>query len=97
MKKKLFDPTEFKKPLSILYLDIPELHLNTEIGMEFWEAISDSTDLSLFDTKAVQILINYKWGIIKPKVYSSYLYPYLAFLFTFSAWSNFLYEYREYN
>jgi hypothetical protein len=43
----------------------------------------------------VQILINYKWSIIKPKVFSGYLYPYLAFLLTFSAWSNFLYEQRD--
>jgi hypothetical protein len=91
----MFNPSEFKKPITIKYLDVPELHLNTKIGKDFWNAISESVDLSLFDTKVVQILINYKWSIIKPKVFSGYLYPYLLFLLTFSAWSNFLYELRD--
>lgn len=93
--KKLFDPSKYKKDITILYLDIPEIHLNTPIGKEFFEAIAESEDLRLFETKVVQILINYKWESIRPKVFRLYLYPYIVFLLSFSIWSNFVYEIRH--
>ena len=47
--EEVFDPKDFKKPIEILYFDLPEFLLNTKIGMEFFEALSDSDDLSLFE------------------------------------------------
>jgi hypothetical protein len=29
---KLFDQEKFKRPIQVKYFDLPELHLNTEIG-----------------------------------------------------------------
>jgi hypothetical protein len=51
--EKLFDKASFKKNIAINYLDIPEIHLNTNIGKEFFEAVSQSDDLRLFETKVV--------------------------------------------
>jgi len=56
----------FKKPMTITYFDIPELHMNNEIGFEFWKQLGMTPDYDIFDKKAIQVLINYKWRGFKP-------------------------------
>ena len=78
----------FKRLIEIKYFDLPELHINTKLGKEFWGSLANTEDLNLFNTEAVQILVNFKWNRIEGRIFKKYLYPYIVFLIVFSTWSN---------
>jgi len=92
---RLFCPDMFKKPIDLNYFDLPELHLNTKIGQLFWYELGKSDETDIFDTKAIQILISYKWRGIQYKVFRRYLIPYVLFILIFTIWSNVFYEQRN--
>lgn len=91
---RLFDKELFKKPMNIKYFDIPELHLNTPIGYEFWRQLGSTPESDIFERKVIQILINYKWRGFKPLIFVRFVIPYLLFIATFTVWSNFFYTRR---
>lgn len=45
----LFSKEDFKKPITLKYLDIPGLYTNNEIGNEFFESLSSSPDINIFE------------------------------------------------
>jgi hypothetical protein len=92
---RLFDAELFKKPMTISYFDLPELHLNNEIGFKFWKALGETPEFDLFDKKAIQILINYKWRGFQPEILKRFVIPYFLFILTFTLWSNLFYENRN--
>ena len=89
---RLFDKELFKKPMTIKYFDFPDLHLNTPIGYEFWHELGTTPEYDIFNRKVIQILINFKFYDLKPKIFRRFIIPYLLFIFTFTLWSNLFYK-----
>lgn len=50
LAEQLFDKDQFKRTISIKYFDMPGLHLNTDVGKEFWNSLAGTEDLKLFNT-----------------------------------------------
>ena len=47
--------------MDYIYLDLPFIHLNTEEGMDFLEALKINKNLDLYAKESVQILITKHW------------------------------------
>jgi len=92
LSDQVFDPKDFKKPIEISYFDLPELLTMSKLGHEFWEAMSETDDLNLFDKQVVKIMINYKWKTVLPQIIKFQMIPYMIFLLFFSIYSNFVYN-----
>jgi len=58
MKEELFDKEGALQPMSLMYLDVPNLYSNTPEGMDLIYALMAAEDLSIFALKSVQIIID---------------------------------------
>jgi len=47
--------------MDLQYVDVPNIHTNTPVGMDFVKALSDCEDLELFNNGVIHILIDNHW------------------------------------
>jgi len=47
--------------MDLRYLDAPNIHKNTPVGMDFVKALSKCGDLELFNNGVIQILLDNHW------------------------------------
>ena len=63
IKKKLFDTNKGLQPMTLQFLDLPNVHKSTEEGQELiyalYEMHKENEDLEVFGLKSVQILIDW--------------------------------------
>lgn len=57
MKDKLYESKGALQPMSMQYLDIPNIFRHTAEGMDFMTALKETEDIEIFGLKSIQILI----------------------------------------
>jgi hypothetical protein len=90
LKDKLFSKekkadTEIKAE----FLDVVGVHCYTEdVGNEFFEALSETGDASLFQHRSVQAIIDFKWPLAREFTIKVLFIPFCLYLAVFVTWSN---------
>lgn len=56
------------------------------------EALGDSENIEFFDKKSIQVLIDYKWPLVKEYTIKKLFFPFAIYLATFFIFSNYYYE-----
>lgn len=91
MQEKMRNNAEQKRlPMTIQVFDFPKIHhFSNQTGKEIVLALSDSDDISIFDRKYVQALLEYQWPAIRYAIMRDLFMPYILFLTAFSYFSIF--------
>jgi hypothetical protein len=70
-------------------LDVVGLHCYTEdVGNEFFAALAETEDASLFSHRSVQAIINFKWPLAQEYTMKLLFFPFCLYLAIFVTWSN---------
>ena len=88
IRAKLFDRKQPLQPMEMNYLDMPFLHRPTKEGFDFIYALTKCSDLNLFSSKSVQVIIDSQarfWYRINHLFYGL---PMVINLCVFWYWSN---------
>jgi hypothetical protein len=68
--------------------DLPKLHhFNNKTGKEIVLALSESDDITIFDRKYVQAILEYQWPAIRRVIMFELFFPYVIMLATFNYYS----------
>jgi len=90
LKEKLF--TSEKKAdteIKAEFLDVVGVHCYTEdVGNEFFEALAETGDASLFQHRSVQAIIDFKWPLAREFTIKVLFIPFCLYLGVFVTWSN---------
>lgn len=65
----------------MLYIDMAEIHEFDVVGQAFYNAMSGTEMIELFDLESVRTLIMFKWPVVKNHIVAYLLCPFLLFLF----------------
>ena len=76
------------QPMNLYYLDVPNIFSNTPEGMDLIYALSKTDDMSIFNSKSVQIIIDEQQGRWLNIDYLAFLLPETLQLICFVYWSN---------
>lgn len=60
IKNELFDMNKALQPMCLQYLDAPFVHTQTDLGYDFVDSLRKCKDITVFDLKSVQILIDHQ-------------------------------------
>lgn len=61
---------------------------------EFFMALADTEDMSLFENKGIQQLIDYRWPLAREFVVKRLFLPFVFYLATFVLFMGTIYEWR---
>ena len=62
IQKAVYEETEGSyRPMELVYFDLPFLHLHTEEGMDFLDALKDNKNKATFARPSVQTLVDKQW------------------------------------
>lgn len=76
--------------------DFPKLHhFSNPIGRQLIVKISESDDISIFDQKYVQAILEYQWPAIRRAIFKDLLLPYIVFLLAFNYYAIFQFEAQQ--
>ena len=92
MEERLFKKQGVQKRMLMRYLDVPLLHLPSEDGFAFINALSDiksGENLEIYSKRSIQILINSHWERQQWKLHALLFAPFLVMLTVYCIWSNF--------
>ena len=79
--------------MSITVFDIPAFHhFGNPNGRQLVQAFSKSDDISLFDRKFVQAILEYQWPAVRYAILRDLFAPYLVFLMAFNYYAIFQFE-----
>ena len=71
--------------MSIKVFDIPKFHhFSSQNGRLLVQAFSQSDDISIFDRKFVQAILEYQWPAVRLAILRDLFAPYIAFLVAFN-------------
>jgi uncharacterized membrane protein len=68
---------------------------DNELCQEFFSALAETEDMSLFDNKGIINLIEFRWPLAREYVIKRLFVPFVIFLFTFVLYMGQIYEWRE--
>jgi hypothetical protein len=76
--------------------DLPKLHhFNNKTGKEIVLALSESDDITIFDRKYVQAILEYQWPAIRSVIMFELFFPYVIMLGTFNYYSIIQFEQQQ--
>ena len=89
-------PSKIDKELRLEFIDVPNLHTYTDLGQEqFFNALSNTEKMEIFDIKAIRYIIDYKWPLAKSYTIWRLFVPFIFFLFTYIVYMNIIYYKRN--
>jgi hypothetical protein len=91
IQAKFFKNTGPTKLMEMFQLDIPHIHLHSNIqGVRFIDALNNTKEVDLFLLKSIQAIINYHWnsGLVRSYLWGCLIIPYFIQLSLFIVWSN---------
>ena len=92
----MFQETGVEPNVKCEILDMPAMyHFQDETFDRFHDALADSTNYELFQSKAVQKIIDFNFPIVKKYTIRKLFMPFAAFLFLFVFYNNFVYVQRS--
>jgi hypothetical protein len=72
------------------FLDIVGVHTYTDdVAVKFFDALAETSDLSLFSHRSVQAIIEFKWPLVREFTIKVLFIPFCIYLAVFVTWSNF--------
>jgi hypothetical protein len=94
---KLFEKAEAAEAeCKVEFLDIVGLHCYTyEVAHQFFDALSQTSDLSLFSYRSVQSIIDFKWPLTREYTMKVLFFPFCIYLAVFVTWSNVFNQYTH--
>lgn len=83
--------------MSVHVFDFPKMHhFSNENGKELVLALSEQEDLTIFDQKFVQAILEYQWPPVRRAIIEKLMIPYMIFLVAFNYYAVYQFE-EEYN
>ena len=71
------------------FLDIVGVHTYTDdVAVKFFDALAETSDLSLFSHRSVQAIIEFKWPLVREFTIKVLFIPFCIYLAVFVTWSN---------
>ena len=86
VQQRLRDNAEQKRlPMKLRVFDFPKLHhFGNQTGKELMMALSESSDIQIYDTEYIQALLEYQWPQVKKAIITDLLMPYIFFVICFN-------------
>jgi len=73
--------------------DFPKVHhFDNPIGRDLILAISESDEISIFDMKYVQAILEYQWPAVRKVIIRDLFVPYILFLIAFNYYAIYQFE-----
>jgi hypothetical protein len=92
LKEKIFKKEEGRKSdteIKAEFLDVVGVHTYTEdVGAEFFNALTETPDSTLFSHRSVQAIIDFKWPLAREFTIKVLFIPFCIYLAVFVTWSN---------
>jgi hypothetical protein len=82
----LFKQSQEKIKMQMFFIDIPLLHESNAYGKKFIQACYETKQKEIFESIAMQALVNWHWQNCKWKILASIHLPYCLMLFFFKLW-----------
>ena len=71
--------------MKLRVFDFPKLHhFGNQTGKELMMALSESSDIQIYDTEYIQALLEYQWPQVKKAIITDLLMPYIFFVICFN-------------
>jgi hypothetical protein len=97
-EKMRMNQEQKRLPMSIKVFDFPKLHhFDNPVGRNLVQAISDSDEISIFDMKYVQALLEYQWPLVRRVIIRDLFAPYILFLIAFNYYAIYQFEKEQDN
>ncbi len=78
--------------ITLEHLDLPRLHcFGDSAGDNFFDALANTDDLTLFNRRSIIALIDYKWPLVRDFTIKRLFIPFILYQMTFFYYSNFVY------
>lgn len=85
-----------EQEIRLEYVDIPDIHcFSHSVGQELFEALSKSEEMELFENKAIQKVIQYKWPLVREFIIKRLFVPYIIFMVVYLVYMNWIYYERN--
>jgi hypothetical protein len=85
-----------EREVRVEFIDIADLHCyDSKDSQNFFKALADCQDPSVFEQFAVQKIINFKWALTEKYTIRRLFYPYLVFMATYLFYMNWFYLLRN--
>lgn len=99
LNSMLFDENDHGDEVVIEILDIPMLHNpnDKELSGKTAEALSEMDETDIFGYRAVQAIVNFRWGITKNYVLKKQMLPYICFFTTYLIYVFILFDMDQQN
>lgn len=96
IQEKLRNNTEQKSlPMMIKVFDFAKLHqFESPIGKALVTAISESDEISIFDQKYIQAILEFQWPAIRAVIIRDLFIPYMVFLAVFNYYAIIQFEWE---
>lgn len=73
------------------FIDLPQVHSSAnKISRRFFDALAQVDSMDLFTSRTVQVLVDYKWPLVRKYTVIYMLIPFVIFHLTFIVYSNVL-------
>ena len=81
--------------INLQYFDVAMMHqFDKALCGDFYDALGDTGDMSIFENKGIQKLIEYRWPLVREYVKKRLFVPFVVFLVSVSLFMSTLYQYR---
>ena len=85
----MFADSKVDTEVKIEFLDVSGVHCYTEaVSQDFFEALSETEDLNLFNHRTIQHFIDFKWPLANKYTIRMLFIPFCFYLLIFVVWSN---------
>lgn len=85
-------PSPVDTDIKLEFLDVPRLHCYNDVCCDdFFESLANADDINLFNYRAIQTIINYKWPLVKKFTIYRLFFPFVIFLLTFVIYNNYVF------
>lgn len=92
----IIERAQIESDLNLQYFDVPVIHqYSSPLCNKFFEALAETDDMGLFESKGIKMLIEYRWPLAREFVVKRLFLPFVFFLFTFVVYMGQVYEWRE--
>lgn len=88
---QLLQPAPIESEIRLEFVDIPSIHTYEDLAVEFFEALAQTSDMSVFDCKAIRRIIEFKWPLTREYTIKKLFIPFVAFLSFYLVYMNYIF------
>ena len=91
VKEIMFDDNKsFLQQLNLCFFDIPNINDQSEKSNDFFDALSETDSMDLFDSLSINIILEKAWSEHRTSFVCFFTLPYCVLVSAYFIWSNFV-------